>query len=418
MSRVVLLCILLFNAASLLAQKECATTTYQEELIKKHPSLLPDITAANSFTTTTRNEVVMSGPGSPDGLVPVITIPVVVHILYKEQHENISDAQVLSQIDALNAAFSLQHADTSRIPSYFRGLAANTRIEFRLAKVDPKGYATNGIVRKNTWVTMYGIDERIKYSDQGGDDAWDSDKYLNIWVGNLAGGIAGYSSVIGGPKHLDGVTIRYSAFGTTGSVAGPYDKGATAVHEVGHWLGLRHIWGDAYCGDDGVDDTPPQRSANRGCPSGIKQSCGSSPYGDMYMNYMDLTSDGCMLMFTAGQMNRMRSMFAPGGPRNKLLSSNGYNGVAIPAPVAAPEVIIPEVKLLDVYPNPAQSILVVDMKESTELTGHDLQIINQFGQRVKTVKLTQAKTNIHVSGLAKGVYFIRIGRHQQKFMKL
>jgi len=415
MSRVVLLCILLLNAASVLAQKECSSAIYREELIKKQPSLISDINTANSFISS-RNEVVMSGAGSPDNLLPVITIPVVVHILYKENHEKLTDELVYAQIETLNKAFQLRHADTSKIPSYFRSLAADTRIEFKLAKVDPKGYATNGIVRKSTWVTMFGIDDRIKFSDKGGDDAWDSDSYLNIWVGNLAGGIGGYSSVMGGPKNLDGVAVLHSAFGV--SNAGGNSGGKTLVHEVGHWLGLRHIWGDAYCGDDGIEDTPPQRTSTRGCPSGIKQSCGSSPYGDMYMNYMDLTNDACMLMFTTGQMNKMRSAFAAGGVRNKILSSKGLNGVAMPAPVEMPVTEVPVVKLMDVYPNPVQNILTIDLKENSAFIGQELQIVNQFGQPVKALKLTQQKTSINVTGYVKGLYFIRIGGHQQKFMKL
>lgn len=419
MSRVALLCLFLFAGASLYAQKECSTTQYEEALLAKYPTLRQEISAANEALKST---AVTSGAGAPTGILPVINIPVVVHVLYKEAAQNISDEQILSQIDALNKAFQLQHADTSKIPAYFRELAANCRITFCLAKVDPKGFATSGIVRKSTWVSMFGMDDRIKYSNQGGDDAWPADKYLNIWTGNLAGGLLGYSSVLGGPADRDGVVIRPNAFGTLGNVAAPFHQGKTAVHEIGHWLGLRHIWGDATCGDDLVDDTPQQRAATRGCPSGIKQSCGANATGDMYMNYMDLTDDQCMFMFTAGQMNRMRNAFAAGGPRAALLSSNGCSGTPLPQPIEAPVVEKPAVKLFTVYPNPVQHTLYIDVKENAELLGAEVKLLNQFGQPVQSVRIAQSRTAISVAHLARGVYFIKVDggnyKYQEKFLKL
>lgn len=392
---------------------------YQEDLLKAQPSLAGQISKANNFLNTYRPEIMMSGAGySPDMAVPVITIPVVVHVLYKDASQNISDEQVLSQIDVLNKAFSLQSADTARIPAYFRGIAANCRIQFCLAKVDPKGRATNGIVRVSTWVTMYGIDDRIKFSNQGGDDAWDADRYFNIWVGNLAGGMVGYSSVIGGPKERDGIAVKPTAFGTKGTASAPYHLGKTVVHETGHWLGLRHIWGDATCGDDLVDDTPRQRTSNRGCPSGIKPGCDNTPYGENYQNYMDLTSDECMLMFTVGQMNRMRASFAPGGAHYNILSSNGCTGTPLPVGAAAPvteEKVV--VKLISVYPNPVQSRLVIDILENNELLGADVQVVNQFGQVVKGVKITQVKTIVNIGYLPSGMYVVKVGNWQEKIIK-
>lgn len=422
MSRVVLLFVLLIASIFATAQKECASATYQDELLKLQPSAKQSVNAATSFQNiSSRGEGIMSGPGTSPVDIPVITIPVVVHLMYKDASENINDEQILSQIDILNKAFQLQHADTGKIPAHFRSLAANCRIQFCLAKVDPKGYATNGIVRKSTWVTLYGIDDRIKFSDRGGDDAWPRDKYLNVWIGTMAGGLVGYASPMGGPANTDGIVIYSRAFGTKGTTAYPYHMGKTLVHEVGHWLGLRHIWGDASCGDDLIDDTPQQRTANRGCPSGIKQSCGSAAYGDMYMNYMDLTADDCLLMFTYGQMNKMRSAFASGGPRNALLSSNACTGTALPAPIATPDAPV-EVKLIGLYPNPVASRLTIDLKENAELVGHEAILINQLGQPVKRIRLTQVKTTVEIAALQSGMYMLTIDgagkKMQEKFLKL
>src|SRR5687768_10510412 len=166
--------------------------------------------------------------GSIAGGLTIIRIPVVVHVLYNAPNENISDEQIRSQLAALNSDFR-KLSDRMNLAGHFKELAADTYIEFSLAAIDPRGYATTGIVRKKTSIIMFGMDDRIKYSGKGGDDAWDPTRYLNIWVGNTAGAIIGYASVIGGPKERDGAVIRYDAFGTTGRLSVPYNHGRTAV---------------------------------------------------------------------------------------------------------------------------------------------------------------------------------------------
>src|SRR5205085_7351896 len=140
----------------------------------------------------------------------------------------------------------------------------------------------------------------VKYTANGGHDAWNRDQYLNIWVCDLSGKI-GYAQFPGGPAATDGVVIDYQAFGTLGTASIPFHLGRTATHEIGHWLNLRHIWGDANCGDDLVADTPTQQTDNGGCPSFPHVTCSNGPNGDMFMNYMDYVNDNCMNMFTAGQ---------------------------------------------------------------------------------------------------------------------
>jgi hypothetical protein len=237
-------------------------------------------------------------------------IPVVVHVVHKTAAQNISDTQIKSQIDVLNLDFRKKNADLSKIPAPFRALAADARIEFALADKDPSGNPTNGITRRSTTVTSFTDDDKVKHASSGGTDAWPADKYLNIWVCPLGGGLLGYAQFPGGPAATDGVVILQSAFGTQGTAAAPFNLGRTATHEIGHWLNLRHIWGDdgGGCnGDDFIADTPNQADSNPGKPAFPHISCNNGPNGDMFMNYMDYVDDDTMFMFTAGQVERMQA---------------------------------------------------------------------------------------------------------------
>ncbi len=248
----------------------------------------------------------------------LITIPVVVHVVYRTADENISDAQVKSQIVALNRDYRAKNADKSKVPAAWRGLAIDSKIQFKLATKDPGGKTTPGITRTATEVASFGPDNTVKSSSTGGANAWPADRYLNIWACSLGEGLLGYAQFPGGPAKTDGVVILSSAFGTQGAVNAPFDKGRTATHEVGHFLGLRHIWGDRNdCGgNDFVADTPAARQANFGKPKFPHVTCNNGPNGDMFMNYMDYVDDAAMFMFTAGQVARMNATLA--GPRRKL----------------------------------------------------------------------------------------------------
>jgi hypothetical protein len=252
----------------------------------------------------------------------VRNIPVVVHVLYNTTAQNISDAQIQSQIAILNNDFRRLNADKINTPTTFTAVAADAEINFCLASVSPTGAATNGITRTFTSKASFAADDKMKSSSTGGVSPWPTDKYLNIWVCNLGGGLLGYAQFPGGSAATDGVVVGYNYFGNTGVVTAPFNKGRTATHEVGHWLNLRHIWGDATCGSDNVTDTPTHNTSNYGCPSHPKSnSCGTS--AEMFMNYMDYTDDGCMNMFTLGQKSRMQALFATGGQKASLLTSNG-----------------------------------------------------------------------------------------------
>ena len=250
-----------------------------------------------------------------------ITIPVVIHVVYKNGNENISDAQIQSQLDVLNKDFTRTNTDAINTPADFLPFASNAQINFCLAQQTPNGNPTNGIVRKqtiNNLFTLLGDD--IYYDSLGGSTAWNTNKYLNIWVAKTENGVLGWAQFpAGGNSNTDGVVIDFQHFGTIGTVIYPYNLGRTATHEIGHWFNLFHIWGDNSCGDDYVNDTPEQEEGNFGCKIHPHLSCSNS--GDMFMNFMDYTNDGCMNTFTQGQKNRIWSSIS--NWRSGLLNSNG-----------------------------------------------------------------------------------------------
>ena len=248
----------------------------------------------------------------------LITIPVVVHVVYKTDAENISDVQVASQIDALNRDYRLQNDDKSAIPGVWQGLATDVNVEFALATKDPAGKKSTGITRTKTTRDSFGTGDSVKMKAGGGHPAWPSARYLNLWTCNLGDGLLGYAQFPGGPAKTDGVVILYTAFGTSGAVQAPFNLGRTATHEVGHWLNLRHVWGDrSDCGGtDFVTDTPNAQLPNYGKPKFPHITCNNGPNGDMFMNYMDYVDDASMTMFTAGQVARMNATLA--GPRKTI----------------------------------------------------------------------------------------------------
>ncbi|SFS40652.1 Pregnancy-associated plasma protein-A [Zhouia amylolytica] len=250
------------------------------------------------------------GGGDPpvdDGL-GTINIPVVVHVLYNTDQENISDAQINSQIQILNEDFTASNNDLNQVPGEFEPVVADVNVTFTLDQV----------IRKFSTKTSWGTRDAMKDASQGGSDAVDPSNYLNIWVCNIGGGILGYAQFPGGNASTDGVVISPQYFGDQGYVSAPFDKGRTATHEVGHWMNLRHIWGDGRCRqDDFVADTPASDGPNYGCPSYPTVNCKSN---DMTMNYMDYVDDACMYMFSEGQKARMRAIFAAGGARESFLN--------------------------------------------------------------------------------------------------
>ncbi len=261
----------------------------------------------------------------------VYTIPVVFHILWRTEVENISELQILSQMDVLNEDFGRYNADTVNTPLGFRPVASNTGIQFCLARRDPQGQPTNGIIRYNyptgtTFNTNF-INNTVKPAT-----SWNPNDYLNIWVAPMSGGILGYAQFpVGsglpgltgnGAANTDGVVLLHTSVGRppANPFSGIYNGGRTATHEVGHYLGLRHIWGDGGCSvDDFCSDTPLSDAANYNCPT-THVSCTTV---DMVQNYMDYTQDNCMNIFTLNQTDRMRVVMANSPRRTTLRTSLG-----------------------------------------------------------------------------------------------
>ena len=276
-------------------------------------------------------------------------IPVVVHVIYHADNaevENVSDEQVQSQIDVLNEDYNIINENILDVPAIWQPLVRNSKIKFVLANTDTNGNYTNGITRTATNITnAFSIfDNRIYSKADGGQNAWNSNYYLNIWVCELENNVLGFAAFPGTIQNSDGVVINYKAFGRFKNTKAPYNYGRTATHEVGHWLNLIHIWGDDNGGcsnDDGISDTPKQANSNTRCPSFPKtDACTDTAPGIMYMNYMDYTDDRCMSFFTNRQVERMKLALSTN--RQSLVTSNG---------LASPNINQPDVSI-DSIENP------------------------------------------------------------------
>ena len=333
----------------------------------------------------------------------VITIPVVVHVVYRTEVQNISTDQILSQIAVLNEDYRAQNSDKDLVPFYYEEFIADTEIEFCLATQDPEGDWTIGITRTQTDINDIGVLTQVHYTNQGGKDAWDPTRYLNIWVADMGGGVGGRASFPGDePIEEDGVVIDPFNFGTIGTAAdsAPYNLGRTTTHEIGHYFNLEHVWGEGSpnCNNtDFVEDTPASAMTYLGeCPDGDLVSCGSL---EMYNNFMFYTNDACMAHFTPGQKQRMHAAILEF--RSGLLESNGC------LPTAVEEVNLEEVK---VYPNPTGGMVWVEGVEEARV-----EVVDVNGQ-LRT-KVIIKNDRIDLSGLSSGVYYLRFWSKDQFFGK-
>lgn len=288
------------------ASKHCASHEVLQAQLAENPKLQLKLDEIEAFTSRS----IALGSAARLGADGSIEIPVYVHVIYRSSSENISDSQINSQIAVLNEDFNANNSDISDVPAEFSGVTADVGVSFVLEGV------TRTYNRKRSWRT----NDDMKKSSKGGVDPITPETHLNIWVVNRmtsrGGTILGYAQFPGGNLATDGVVVGHNFFGNTGVVSSPFDQGRTTTHEVGHWMNLRHIWGDGGCGaSDFVADTPDSDGPNYGCPAYPSVACGSN---DMTMNYMDYTDDACMFMFSEGQKDRMLAIFAAGGPRQTM----------------------------------------------------------------------------------------------------
>ncbi len=341
--------------------------------------------------------------------------PVVIHVVSRQTTNPVSEAQVLNQLDVINADFSGNGENILKLLSEFVPLLGRGEMKFCLATVDPNGQATSGITFTHTDIPnialQSGPEGRIAvfYDQLGGKTGWDPTRYINVWIGEY-GDFLGSASFPGAAPFSEeiGIVIDPQYFGSIGEAgnSGVYGRGHTLTHEMGHFFGLKHIWGkgfDANCDDsDDVPDTPNAEGPYFGCPSGQRISCNSS---DMYQNFMDLTDDRCLAAFTKGQVAYMQSAI-----------ETYYPGLAVDGECAT---------YTDSYSDwYAQLIWSYDASSNTYVIYSD-EILDQVRKvEVYGVDGRLAYTNywddqqthlMNLSALASGIYFVRIAGDGNKY---
>jgi len=354
----------------------------------------------------------------------VYTIPVVFHVVYNTEEQNIADSVILNQLEVLNQDYSRQNADTINMRTDFDDVKGYPNIAFRLATIDPDGNPTTGITRTETnkesfadFTIINGFDvlEQVKQTDAGGIDPWNQERYLNIWICNMS--IAGQTFLLGyatPPIGLDnwpvgqtdglndGVVVQYQTVGSNNPNPldmgqGPLDvKGRTLTHEVGHYLGLRHIWGDGDCLEqDGIDDTPNANDQSDFDCNETKNTCEDDIFGvdlpDMIENYMDYSAESCQNSFTQGQVVHMRTVLE--NERDGLINDN-------PASVYENNQVA-----VNVYPNPLNEVLNISVAQG-EIGTYELLTLN--GAKVLEGSIEQQHTILHLSSLDKGIYMLKL----------
>ncbi len=364
------------------------------------------------------------------GNIKQVTVPIIVHVVYASEEEKVSEAQIFSQIEALNRdfgkkAYRIQHpADTLE---GFSGKARDTKISFCLAEIEgKKKYSIHYQPTKNrNWT----YDNAIKSSSTGGVDPIDTDMFLNIWVANLADSVSGYAQMPGGPAQTDGIVIDYQYFGTLGTARPPYNEGKTLTHLVGNYLNLYPLWGPARCVDDKVEDTPIHNGPNYRCPYYEHVSiCGLTREVEMIMNFMDNTYDECMYMFTEGQMRRMQATLSRGGPREELTKTKVQcdqkpkinSHLEQPVSQSDWDLLFKDEPDFIIYPNPTKktAYLAVFSPAATEAT---VTAFSSIGKQIFLRKLTLSEgvqeLTVDCKGWPPGVYFTVLTIGQAKIRK-
>lgn len=386
--------------------------TYQEQFTPNYGQLVNQ-----------QFEIAKTWSQNHDPVRSVYTIPVVFHVVYNNANENLPDSVLLNQINVLNEAYARLNADTVNLRSEFNPVAGATQVRFALATLDPNGNPTTGITRTSTSVASFGSlnslfgdlsgVEKVKSTTDGGIDGWDGEHYLNIWICDMSymGSVflLGYATPPDGLPNWpagsvaglgDGVVLQYQVVGSNNSLESEVGVGdilgRTAIHEVGHYLGLRHIWGDGDCTmDDGVNDTPDATEASQQDCDVTKNTCNADVVGlgdlhDMIENYMDYSSEACQNSFTGGQAALMHG----------VLENDRYDLVHNNPALSVNELV----KLVSVYPNPAKESVIISTKESIA----QVQLIDVNGMSVAAPVSGTVNPVINLSELSAGVYLLSI----------
>ena len=318
-------------------------------------------------------------------------IPVVFHIVYNDEVQNISNAQVLSQLEVINEDFNLNNSNLVDVAAEFKSLATSVDIQFYLVDI-------------TRTATSHGpfINDDLHLTSKGGRDAVNTKQFLNVWVANLGSGIFGYASSPDSEAFRDGIAIHYEYFGRSGSSLVPYDQGRTLTHEIGHWLGLQHLWGNGGCdSDDGLSDTPTQDTALSGCQL-AKESCGSL---DMVQNFMNTSEDACLALFTPQQREAMRTTLFNDRPE-----VYGFS-----APITGINKKI-EANLLNIYPNPITDGAEVQIKLPNNEPIQEVRLLNLNGNEIRQYKPfnTIRSMSIDLTGLENGMYIAQVNEYTAK----
>ncbi|RYG50426.1 MAG: T9SS type A sorting domain-containing protein [Chitinophagaceae bacterium] len=377
------------------AQRTCGTPQKIQERLQTSPEFQANYEIVRQQLRNAATQQALSVESTAAQPSVVVTVQVVVHVLYKNATQNVSDAQIASQLTVLNNDFRKLNTDFATVvPTVFQPFGADLEINFVMATTDPNGDPTTGITRKSVSNT-FNFDNQ--YYQAAGQPAWDTTSYLNIWVGNFTNpGLLGFAYPPGASGlDFDGLCIDYDNFGTIGTADAPFNKGRTGTHEIGHYFGLEHPWGDdmSNCGQstnsDGAGDTPAVNGPTYGCPEfpDYSTACSSTGNGSMFMNFMDYVDDGCMAFFTNGQ--KLITNAAVNGPRaGVLLGTSDLSSVAS----------------VKVYPNPVGSSFQVTSSLS-ELS--KVELFNIGGQLVKSQNLSGLEASVDMSGFESGLYFAR-----------
>lgn len=408
--------VIVISPTIIYSQQRCASYEHLLQQMAADPVFAKKIRETeksfDAYSSRNRNVLLQNGRAG------TIIIPVVVHVVYNTPEQNISDAQVQSQIDVLNEDFTATNNDYKNYDAGYGGVKGDANIQFSLS----------AIVRKQTAKKSFGFNDQVKKDKMGGSSAIDPMNKFNIWVCNLGQNLLGYAQFPGGTPETFGVVCHYKAFGKGDfNLFADYNLGRTATHEIGHCLGLRHIWGDSRCGNDLVDDTPLHNDANYGCPGeGHRSTCTGKPL-EMWMNYMDYTDDQCMYFFSDGQVSRMDYFIDNDTQIGSIINSSrrpGINDITATGNTTNSSVrlVKPDADL-KIYPSITSGQIIVEISNAVSSMA-TVDVYNITGARVmkQTVFVNEdfSTTNLDVSQLMNGVYILQFNqgstRKSKKFI--